>query len=204
MVLPLISWTTQFVKPITTAFLSYFVPCVSKWVIVQHLSYTKVFDLHESEPVEDNGICFAWFAQGLILTLRQISQLRNGLDLCFPQRFKNSGFYCSFNKLPLDLKCIIWCYYISQLVCVLWLVNLVGHTLLYSLLNRKVCFSCHAKCLWTQRYNKYLTNLVFSLRTVRAWAINPSGKNLVHTTSNLVSKKYLAYSILLLLHGFHV
>ena len=51
--------------------------------------------------------------------------------------------------------------------------------------------------LWTQRYNKYLTNLVFSARTVsisygssffplgfmahalRAWGISPNGKNLV-------------------------
>ena len=53
-------------------------------------------------------------------------------------------------------------YYISQLVRTLWLVNLGGHTLLYSPLNSKVCFS---RCLWTQRYNKYLTNLVFSVRT---------------------------------------
>ena len=90
---------------------------------------------------------------------------------------------------------------ISKLVCALWLVNL-----LYSPLNSKVCFSCHAKC---QRYNKYLTNLVFSVHTVsygspffplgfmacvlHAWAIIPSGKNLVRTvwTENSVSKRYL-------------
>ena len=54
--------------------------------------------------------------------------------------------------------------------------------------------------LWTQRYNKYLTNLVFSVRTVsygssffplgfmsrvlRTWAVNQSGKNLVCNLQN--------------------
>ena len=40
---------------------------------------------------------------------------------------------------------------------------IASRTLLYGLLNSKVCFSRHAKC---QRYNKYLTNLVFSVRNV--------------------------------------
>ena len=54
-------------------------------------------------------------------------------------------------------------YYISQLIRALWLVILASRTLLYGPLNSKVIFSRHAKC---QRYNKYLTNLVFSVRTV--------------------------------------
>ena len=53
--------------------------------------------------------------------------------------------------------------YISQLVRTLWLANLAGHTLLYGLLNSKVCFSHHAK--WKS--------------TLHTWAINPRGKNLV-------------------------
>ena len=55
-------------------------------------------------------------------------------------------------------------YYISQLVRALWLVNLAVRTLLYGPLNSNVCFSRHAN--WTHRYNKYLTNLIFSVRTV--------------------------------------
>ena len=53
--------------------------------------------------------------------------------------------------------------YISQLVRTLWLANLAGHTLLYGLLNSKVCFSHHAK--WKS--------------TLHTWVINPRGKNLV-------------------------
>ena len=52
-------------------------------------------------------------------------------------------------------------YYISQLVRALLLVNLAVRTLLHGPLNSKVCFSRYAN--WTQ---KYLTNLVFSVRTV--------------------------------------
>ena len=77
-------------------------------------------------------------------------------------------------------------YYISQLV------QFSGPYSTVRAAKFKCLFQSHAKY---HRYNKYLTNLVFSVRTVNhgssffplgfmacvlcAWAINPSGENLV-------------------------
>ena len=51
------------------------------------------------------------------------------------------------------------CYCISHLVRALWLVNLAGRISLNGSLNFKIFPS-----VWTQRYDKYLTNLIFSAR----------------------------------------
>ena len=53
-------------------------------------------------------------------------------------------------------------YYISQLVRVLWLVNLTGRISLYAPLNSKVCLNWNLPLsIWTERYSEYLTNMVF-------------------------------------------
>ena len=70
------------------------------------------------------------------------------------------------NKFSVYLK-MFWCcknnYYISQLVCTLRLVKLVGSTKMYVALNSKFCFSRHAKC---QRYYILLTSLSCSVLLV--------------------------------------
>ena len=74
--------------------------------------------------------------------------------------------------LPKGLDCIqfifsdvnILLYYISEIVRALRLVNLAGRILQYGTLNLKIC--CCALYFKIKRYYKYLTNLVFSVRTV--------------------------------------
>ena len=78
-------------------------------------------------------------------------------------------------------------YYIYQLVCAWWLVNLACYISLYGPLNLKVCFN------WTQRWNENLANLVsmvctlsyttlfcplrFMTWVLHSWAIYPSQIN---------------------------
>lgn len=74
---------------------------------------------------------------------------------------------------------------ISQLVCVLWLVNLAGYLSLYSLLNSKVCLKLKSSPLFEYRdiINILLTlslglycklwNLIFLFRLVRKLQYRP-------------------------------
>ena len=57
-------------------------------------------------------------------------------------------------------------YYISQIVPGVWLVNFAGRIPLYSPLITSISFLSLAPDQ-PQRYNKYIINLVFSVRTVR-------------------------------------
>ena len=58
----------------------------------------------------------------------------------------------------------MYSYYIPQLVHAPWLVIFVGRILLYGPLNLKDYFP--VRLINLKRYNKYLTNLVFSVRAV--------------------------------------
>ena len=112
-------------------------------------------------------------------------------------------------------------HHISQfeLACTaLWLVNWMGYISSYSLLNLEVALTCLdlnlPPSIWTRTFNHntYLTTLVSLLCTAsyrtmlfqlrfkahmlnRAWAIYPSGKNLVcilaTQKANLTAKSYL-------------
>ena len=66
------------------------------------------------------------------------------------------------NNLSVSTCAMHVCYYISQLVRVLWLVNLTGRISLYAPLNSKVCLNWNLPLsIWTKRYNEYIANIVF-------------------------------------------
>ena len=83
-------------------------------------------------------------------------------------------------------------YYISQLVRAVWLVNLPGRILLYGPLILKVCFPVRPI---NQRYDKYLTNLVFlgPYCKLRILVYGPRASRLGHKRTRKNSVRNLQY-----------
>ena len=112
-----------------------------------------------------NCSCCNYHSGGWVTCCETKTNSRDGWPFQLDQKSCCKGWRCSINGRHVSLNLLnnLLTYYISQLIRALWLVNLAGHTLLYGPPNSKVCFCRHAKC---QRYNKYLTNLVFSVLTI--------------------------------------